>query len=331
MSIRTAALVAFVGAVLGLLLPLWNVTQVVTGVVSSHPGWKWWVIPIAVLVGAPLAASMPVFYFALYRNREPLRFSRRFRLLSLAAALIVGIVTLVVLSTSVGVLGLGGNTSVLPEVRDGWNIGKTVALVGGISNLTYILLLLSIFQRCDLESSAIASTSDLFRFITKTAVMVGGTLLAISVLRLVFTPVVYFQVRDYVSRMGRRPPELSDMMEEPLRRSGVTGFGWHVRVGCVRKLTGEQRQNRAGIRQNLRLDGDSCVENRVAGRSFRVLVGGVVFRGRRREPLGVLGLAMRRRNSTALRRFSSASLRVSPWPSQCRWYGASVAVAQELL
>lgn len=217
MSIRTAALVAFVGAVLGLLMPLWNATQMMTGVVSSHPGWKWWVIPIAVLVGAPLAASMPVFYFALYRNREPLRFSRRFRLLSLAAASIVGIVTVVVLSKSVGVLGLGGNTSVLPEVRDGWNIGKTVALVGGISNLTYILLLLSIFQRCDLESSGIASTSDLFRFITKTAVMVAGTLLAISVLRLVFTPVGYFQVRDYVLRMGRRPPELSDMMAEPLR------------------------------------------------------------------------------------------------------------------
>jgi hypothetical protein len=255
MSIRTAALVAFVGAVLGLLMPLWNATQSVMNVVSSHPGWKWWVSPMAVLVVAPLAASMPAFYFALYRNRKPLRFSRRFRLLSLAAALIVGIVTVVVLSESVGVLGLGGKTSVLPEVRDGWNIGRTAALVGGISNLTYIPLLLSIFQRCDLESSEIASTSDLFRFITKTAVMVWGTLLAMSVLRLVFIPVGYFQLRDYLLRTGRRPPEVSDMMAEPFLTLVVQGCLFVAPFIVYRRIV----RRRGGVALRLRIARQSWV------------------------------------------------------------------------
>ncbi len=67
MDIRKAALVAFIAAVLSLVIPLWNATQQMRAITYSHPGWTLWVIPVAVLVTL-FSALMPAFYFALYRT-----------------------------------------------------------------------------------------------------------------------------------------------------------------------------------------------------------------------------------------------------------------------
>ena len=98
MSIRKVALATFIAAVLGMLMPFWNAAQTMNGVVSTHPLWKWWMIP-AMVLALVFSAIMPVFYLALYRNEEPLRFPKHLRPLSLSAALLLTIIRVIRLST----------------------------------------------------------------------------------------------------------------------------------------------------------------------------------------------------------------------------------------
>lgn len=195
MSIRKIALITFVATVLDLVRPLWNVAQTAMEIGASHPLWKWWITPAMAVVVLPLSAIMPVFYFALYRNEEPLEFPRRFRPLSLAAALTLTIVT------ARGLL-------------------KRVGLFNELSNLAYILLLFAFYRHSNLESAqtnVAACGSRLLAFITRVAVMFWGIIVAILVVRLFLMPYVYFQLRDYALQVGRTPPKLSDWMAESIR------------------------------------------------------------------------------------------------------------------
>lgn len=206
MNIRKVALITFIGTVLGLLIPLWNSVQYFFRIASAYPVLKWSLGAAIVLFGVPITAIMPAFYFALYRNEEPLRLWKRFRPLSLAAVLVLAIVTIVEFRM---VFGLGGNSSVLPEARDGWNIGQITTLLGLVSNAAYILLLVSIFQHTTFESGSALSKSELLSFTTRVAVMYGAIVVASSLAQLLATPYTYFQVLDHIAR---RRFDLADRM-----------------------------------------------------------------------------------------------------------------------
>jgi hypothetical protein len=215
MSIRRVAFATFIAAVLGMLMPFWNAAQTMNSVVSTHPLWKWWMIPAMVLV-VVFSAIMPVFYLALYRHEEALRFPTHLRPLSLAAALLLTIIT--VSGSSTWATAFGGNASVLTEARDNWNISQIAPLFGGLSNIAYVLLLITLFQHSTEEFGGVPFNSALLSFVTKVAVMLWGVILVFNFVHLVaLTPYTYFQIRGYALQMGRKPPELRDMMAQSLR------------------------------------------------------------------------------------------------------------------
>jgi membrane-bound ClpP family serine protease len=86
-DIRKIALITFIAAVLGLLIPVWRLTQQAAAI--GLPVWAR--VPV-LLFGYLFTAIMPVFFFALYRNQGTLRFSKHLRLLSLIAALVFGLI-----------------------------------------------------------------------------------------------------------------------------------------------------------------------------------------------------------------------------------------------
>lgn len=210
MNIRKVALITFVTTVLGLVMPVWNAVQSMLRSASALPFAKWWLVAGLLLVVSPVAAIMPAFYFVLYRNEEPFRLSRRFRPLSLAAVLVLAVITVLGFWNSVWPVGVGGNSSVLPEARDGWDIGQIAVVLSLASNVTYLLLLIAIFQHSDFESSAAAPKWALFSSITEISVLYGGIVLVVSVFRLVVaTPYTYFFFRRYSRR-----PEMGEMVAQ---------------------------------------------------------------------------------------------------------------------
>jgi hypothetical protein len=82
-DIRKIALIAFIAALLGLLIPVWRMTQQVAAV--QLPVWAR--APV-ILFGYLFSAIMPVFYFALYRNEGTLRFPKHLRQLSWITAMV---------------------------------------------------------------------------------------------------------------------------------------------------------------------------------------------------------------------------------------------------
>jgi hypothetical protein len=216
MNIRKVALITFIAAILGLLMPLWNISQTAVSAVSTHPPWKWWMIP-ALVFAVLISVIMPVFYFALFRNEGPLQFPKHLRPLSLAAALLFAITMASGFLPWAGPFGPGENTSVLTEVSGALNVRHIAALLGVLSNLAYLLLLVTFFQHSNAESNEASSRSAFLTFIAKVAVMVWAVWLVFNVARLlIFTPYSYFEIRDYLGRMGRTPPLLRDMMAQSL-------------------------------------------------------------------------------------------------------------------
>jgi hypothetical protein len=90
MDLRRVALVALVGSVLGAIMPIWNAVYRLVG--FGVTGFNWWVLP-SMAVMLLFIALMPVFYFALYRDRGTMRFPRYLRKVAVAAAVSCALVT----------------------------------------------------------------------------------------------------------------------------------------------------------------------------------------------------------------------------------------------
>lgn len=226
-DIRKAALIACIVGVLGVLMPGWNATQAMVALESTHPLWKWWIIPCIVLLYLFLA-SLPVFCFALYRNEGTLRFPKRLRLLSLAAAFVFSIMVALGLPewiaslrpywTAMKTLDWRiGATGILTAARDPRTISHFSTMLGEFSNLAYILLLIALFRHTSDESYQGVPVSRLLSFVTKVAVIAWGLWLAFILLTLVVTPYSYFQLRNYALQIGRTPPQLGGMVARNIR------------------------------------------------------------------------------------------------------------------
>src|SRR5580700_310281 len=124
MEARKLALVACIGSVSGMIMPLWADAHRFAYLIASHgvTGSQWFVIPLTLLTTL-ITAIMPLFYFALFRDKGNMQFSKALRKVALLAAVALVIVMAVRVETSpnplnwVGVLGLLRNlTYILPLV-----------------------------------------------------------------------------------------------------------------------------------------------------------------------------------------------------------------------
>lgn len=213
MSIKRTALLAFVATLLSLVMPVWNAVQIMMKIGSDHLAVKLSTIPATLLI-ILLSAIMPLFYFAVYRDPDPLRFSRRFRPWIFAAALLSAWITFVAFAQSVRGFGLGGASS-LTGMRSAWNMGQIVGFIGPISDLSYLLLLVAFFQHANDEFTEVQSSSALLFVSTKVAVIVWSVIVVIAVIRVLLTPYTFSQLRDYAAQMGRSP-RLWDLLQESI-------------------------------------------------------------------------------------------------------------------
>jgi amino acid permease len=192
-DIRKVALITFIAAVLGLLLPFWRLTRQTAGIRLS----LWARVP-TLLFAYLFTAIMPAFYFALYRNQGTLRLPKHLRQLSS----IIAIVFLCLVTAGV------------PST-----VNQVANLLSECSNLAYVLLLFAFSRQTDDESFSPADVpvSRFLRFVTKAAVVLYGIWVAFNLVRVVITPYGYAQLRDLELHVGRRPPQLSRMMLEAIR------------------------------------------------------------------------------------------------------------------
>ena len=175
-----------------------------------------------------LTAIMPVFYFALYRNEGPLGFPKQLRLLSLAAALTLSVIVAAELPAWIGSLGpywtamraldwTRGAISIVAAAQHPWTISHVSTLLGEFSNLACILLLIAFSRQITDESLPEIPVSRLLGLVAKVTVIAWGLWLAFNLIRVVLTPYTYVQAWNYALQIGRTPPQLADLMAEPIR------------------------------------------------------------------------------------------------------------------
>jgi hypothetical protein len=220
-DVRKAALIAGVAAVLGVLMPAWSAARTMLAIETMRQ----WSVPLIVLIWC-FTAIVPAFCFALYRNEGPLDFPRNLRVLSLTAAIVLGVVTLAALPQWIESLGsywadistldwTAGAATVSIVVRKPGTFTQIATLLGEFSNLTYIALLIAIFRQAGGQPRG--EISRPLAVVSKVAVIAWGVWVAFNVVRLVFTPYTYFQLRDFALQVGRTPPRLEAMMVDVVR------------------------------------------------------------------------------------------------------------------
>lgn len=214
MDIRRAALIACIASILSLLIPVWNAAQQIRAVGSVYP--RWWIAPVAVMT-VLFFAILPVFYFALYRSEGTLRFSRRLRLLAIAAALVLGLNLGVDLPAWIGSLGREGTSSVLIPERGNWTLGDMSTVFGFLSSAAIIFMMIAVCRHVDEEPDASAPASKFFRVVTRVAVIAWGIWVAFNLCRLVLTPYWYATIPGVAFPVGRTPPPFRDAVAAAAR------------------------------------------------------------------------------------------------------------------
>ena len=211
-DIRKAALIACVASVLSLFIPLWNMMNSIIRIESANSSSNWWLAPM-LMVAYPLAAVMPMFYFALYRNEGTLHFSERLRFICRAAAFIFGAISAVELLrwirsqgafwTAVRMVDWSkGGANGLAAFRELRRIRGVSTLFEELGNFAVILVLIAFFRQVPNGES---SVSGLLKFAAKVTTVAGGIWLAFLLIRIVVTPYSY-------SQLGRTPPPFWEMM-----------------------------------------------------------------------------------------------------------------------
>jgi hypothetical protein len=239
MDIRNAALLTCVTGVLSLLLPMWNNAQRMAELESAYP--RWWIIIESVTV-ALFIAILPLFYFALYRNKGTLRFSRRLRLLALTAALALGINLAVRLPQWIGSLGQVEARSVLTPQREPWTVREVSGALNILSNAACVLMMVTVYRQTSDEPHSFVPVSKLLRVMTKTAVIAWGIWVAFNLVRVALIPYGYAVTRNYALGIGRTPPSFRDFVAEPalalLSQAGLFAGPYIIWCGSSQPKTG---------------------------------------------------------------------------------------------
>jgi hypothetical protein len=225
-DIRKIACITFISGVLSALIPLWNATRSMIALESANPESKLWMTPMMVFAYLG-TATMPMFYFALFRNEGPLHFPSRFRRLALAGILSLAVYVAMGIPKVIRTIHPVRTESVLFDGRSGATSVSTIAggLLAEFSDLGAILLLIAFFRHSNDEPHTNIPTPRLLSITAKVAIIAYGLWLAINVVRLALSPIAYSQVRDYALRVGSQPPRfaeiLADMMPALLSSVGL--------------------------------------------------------------------------------------------------------------
>jgi hypothetical protein len=93
-------------------------------------------------------------------------------------------------------------------VRELRTISRVSTILTVVGNIAFILLLITFFRRPARDESATdVPVSELLSWMATVAIMVGGGWLAFGLVRLVFTPYNYSQLRSFdLLQLGRVPP-----------------------------------------------------------------------------------------------------------------------------
>ncbi len=222
-DIRKAALIASVTATLSVLMPAWYAVRTVLLIESNHS----WTILLIPLIWC-FTAILPVFYLALYRNEDLPEFPKSLRVLSLAAAIVLGVETVAGLPRWIGSLGSywtairmldwrPGAVTILDAVREPGTSVQLGALLNMLSTLAYIGLLIAFSREERTASSEDIPVSRLLAVTTKIAVIGWGLFVAGSLVRLMFMPYVYHEIRDLAIQIGRTPPGAGNLIMDAVR------------------------------------------------------------------------------------------------------------------
>jgi hypothetical protein len=188
-NLRKAAFLTFITGAVSLPWPLWNAINRVLalGVARSH----WFVLPVTLFVIC-LTAMMPAFYFALFRDAGPMRFSRGLRKLALLAAVALCIVAGIRASAGLHVT---------------W-----YAVPGLLSGACYVLLLITMSRENSEETARETPPSDLLVSLTKLTVVVWGLWVAFQFVRIAFVVFTYSQLQQNAFQVRRAPPSFGEMV-----------------------------------------------------------------------------------------------------------------------
>lgn len=187
-----------------------------------------WAIILGLLLMFLFAAVLPVFYFALYRNRATVRFSIRLRNLALATILVAAVLTIEESfewirswSTYSAMIKLPdwttGLSGLLALIRDPRVIGNISNVLGLFSRIAYLLLLVAMIRHASDPVDARHGTSQFLTRVTKVAYVAWGLVLIAVCIGLVLTPISFIQLRSLALQYGRQPPELGELLLEKVR------------------------------------------------------------------------------------------------------------------
>lgn len=212
-DLRNAALVALVAGVMSLPIPMWNATQRMTRL-EAYILYKTWINLFIVLLYV-LAATMPVFYYALFRNQVVLHFPKRIRPLALMAMICMLIFATHGLPqipkigaywTTLKMLDWKKAATFLAVARDPNTVGSVSLLLQGFANLASIWLFSVLFRLATNKQMPDPQVSRQFRLTTKVAVVLSGLWFGFNVLRMIASPFVFLQIRNWALHAGRPAP-----------------------------------------------------------------------------------------------------------------------------
>ncbi len=154
-DVRKIAAFACLTSALSFLWPAWTLIHQVNRLPLSALG--------VVTLGTLLGVLAPVFYGALWANRQPLRLDEGLRNLSQVAAIVFGILMLMDLPKLIASVGSGRMTT----------LGVAIQLAGEASNLALLLLLVALYLVPAAEPSGVVDAGFLDG-ISRVYVMVCG-------------------------------------------------------------------------------------------------------------------------------------------------------------
>lgn len=245
LDIRRTALVTGVAAVLGSLMPVWTGMRMILGIDSLRS----WFIPF-LLLELCVSALMPLFYFALYHNEVLPEFPKRLRILSLLVAIIFSGITVAELPRWFGSFGSywatirmldwrPGAATLLDVVREPGTYRQLASLMAVLWNFAYVGLLVAFFRQDPKESSRGIPISSFLSLMTKIAFIAGALVVAGCLIRLLFMPYIYVQLRDLAIQNGVTPPRLATLILDAVRtlllQSCLFSAPYVVYRSCLRR------------------------------------------------------------------------------------------------
>ena len=213
-DVRKAALIAFVTTAVSFLLPLWDYGQQFIASASSDP--KWWYLPLGAL-GFLILATLPVFYFALYRNQGGLQFASRLRSLALLSAFALAASTAISTLGWLNVMLHRDAGSVLSPQTSAWTMSDTSSILGLIGNAACILLMFTMYGHASDEPDTGVPVSRFLSVICRVTVPAWGVWVGFNLVRLLHTPYTYSQVQDFAAQIGKTPPPFSALFADATR------------------------------------------------------------------------------------------------------------------